>query len=233
MRAAKIIGSTSLLAFVVFLFFGPWHVVDLSRSVQGALLINLALSLAFFVQHSGMVRRSFQDGLAKIVPHYLTAAIYAIASGLALFAVLILWQPTNILLVSADGPWRWLLHGVFLAALLGFSRGTKSLGKLDAFGARPIKVKFFGKREKTPVLTIRGFYKWVRHPLYSMVIVMIWTGPDLTADRLLFNIVWTIGVIIGGILEERDLIALFGDDYRQYQQQVPMFIPTRRPYPGN
>jgi protein-S-isoprenylcysteine O-methyltransferase Ste14 len=29
-------------------------------------------------------------------------------------------------------------------------------------------------------------------------------------------------------LEERDLVDLFGDDYRRYRQQVSMLVPWRR-----
>ncbi len=74
---------------------------------------------------------------------------------------------------------------------------------------------------------VKGPYRWVRHPLYLFMILMIWACPDLTADRLLFNGLWTVWIVIGSILEERDLMLEFGDVYREYQQRVPMFIPRR------
>ena len=70
---------------------------------------------------------------------------------------------------------------------------------------------------------------WVRHPLYLFLILMFWSYPDLTADRLLFNVLWTVWMIIGTVLEERDLVASFGDAYRDYQAEVPMLIPYRFP----
>ena len=57
------------------------------------------------------------------------------------------------------------------------------------------------------------------------MIVLFWSCPSLTADRLLFNILWTIWVVIGTILEERDLVDDFGDAYRDYQATVPMLVP--------
>ena len=36
---------------------------------------------------------------------------------------------------------------------------------------------------------------------------------------------WTAWIVIGSILEERDLVFEFGDVYREYQRRVPMFIP--------
>ena len=56
---------------------------------------------------------------------------------------------------------------------------------------------------------------------------MIWSYPHLTADRALFNVLWTLWIFTGSVLEERDLVAEFGDRYRDYQNKVPMLIPWR------
>ncbi|MCK7479628.1 MAG: hypothetical protein M0C28_21625 [Candidatus Moduliflexus flocculans] len=56
-------------------------------------------------------------------------------------------------------------------------------------------------------MTITGPYRLVRHPLYLLSIVMIWSCPDLTTDRLLFNLLWTGWIVVGAYLEERDLVA--------------------------
>ena len=77
-------------------------------------------------------------------------------------------------------------------------------------------------------MVVRGLYRWVRHPLYLAMLMMIWSYPDLTADRLLFNVLFTGWIIVGTVLEERDLVENFGDDYRNYQRRVPMLIPYRR-----
>jgi len=59
--------------------------------------------------------------------------------------------------------------------------------------------------------------------------LMIWSYPNLTADRMLFNVLCTIWMIIGTVLEERDLVVSFGKTYRDYQNKVPMLIPYRLP----
>jgi protein-S-isoprenylcysteine O-methyltransferase Ste14 len=57
---------------------------------------------------------------------------------------------------------------------------------------------------------------------------MIWSAPDLTSDRLLFNVIWSAYVLAGLRLEERDLIALHGQAYRDYRARVPMLLPRVR-----
>jgi protein-S-isoprenylcysteine O-methyltransferase Ste14 len=225
--AATLFGGASLLLLGLFLLLGPIYSVDMGLSIAGALGLNAALCLLFFVQHSGMVRKSFQQRLAAIIPYHYHGAIYSIASGAVLFALLLLWQPTELTLASADGLFRSLLRGAFFAAILGFLWSARALGAFDTFGIRPLQAAMRGKTITAVPLAIRGPYRWVRHPIYAFVLVMLWSYPDLTADRLLLNATWTIWIFVGTILEERDLVAAFGQPYREYQRQVPMLLPWR------
>jgi protein-S-isoprenylcysteine O-methyltransferase Ste14 len=111
--------------------------------------------------------------------------------------------------------------------MAGFYWGVRSLGSFDPLGIKIIKRRLYNREQKTLSLAARGAYQWVRHPLYFFIIIMIWSFPVLTSDRLLFNIIWTIWIVIGTILEERDLIAEFGYGYREYQKKVPMIIPSK------
>ena len=57
------------------------------------------------------------------------------------------------------------------------------------------------------------------------MIIVFWSAPLLTMDRLLFNILWTIWVVAATFLEEQDLADDFGQAYRDYQAKVPMLVP--------
>lgn len=227
--AAQVIGASSLVAFGVFLFRGPVQFVDLARTDAEAIAVNTLLSLGFFLQHSLMVRTSTRDRLAALVPRHFHGAVYSIASGLALIMVLVFWQPTEWALVSIGSPYRLLLRAFFVAAILSFVWGVRALGTFDGFGVRPVRAHLRGEVPRVVPLSIRGPYRWVRHPLYTVVLVLIWSNPDLTGDRLMFNITWTIWIVIGTILEERDLVEDFGEDYLRYREIVPMLIPWRLP----
>lgn len=104
-----------------------------------------------------------------------------------------------------------------------------SLISVDPFGVQALLEHPNPTTEPTPTVITKGAYGWVRHPAYFTILLLIWGYPDLTADRLLLNLLFTLWIIVGTIFEERDLVELFGEDYRVYQRTVPMLIPYRIP----
>lgn len=75
-----------------------------------------------------------------------------------------------------------------------------------------------------------GAYRMVRHPRYLSA------GVGVIANALLINYVGMYLMIlvlfpVGFVMlmfEERDLVNRFGDEYRQYQREVPQIIPRFR-----
>ncbi len=222
------LGGGSLLLFTFFVLFGtPWP-INLALSDPARLLWDSLLCVVFFVQHSGMIRRSAKARMAKRIPAFYQPALYSIASGLALFVLILLWQRTAQFLFHLHGPARWLSAGVALAAIAGFVWGVRALRDFDPFGTRPIIAAIRGAPVPASPFVARGPYRYVRHPLYLFMLVLIWSTPRFTTDQLLFNVLWTCWIIIATRLEERDLRAEFGETYRQYQLSVAMLLPSPR-----
>jgi protein-S-isoprenylcysteine O-methyltransferase Ste14 len=226
---SALLGGLSLLGFASFLAVGPFEVIPLGLSPRAALAWDAALCVLFFVQHSSMIRRPFRERLARLVPVHYHAALYSIAAGLALVLLLGLWQHSNIVLASVQGPPRWVVRGVFLATGPVFLWALRALGPFDTFGLEPIRAHLRGAPPRAHPFAIRGPYRWVRHPLYCLFLVMLWASPDVTADRLLFAALFTGWIVLGTVLEERDLVQALGDPYREYQERVPMLLPWRWP----
>lgn len=81
--------------------------------------------------------------------------------------------------------------------------------------------------EASPVLMIGGIHQYVRHPLYLGTFLFIW-GLFLVlpyASLFIANCVITLYTLAGIKLEERKLVADFGESYRHYQQTVPPLLP--------
>jgi protein-S-isoprenylcysteine O-methyltransferase Ste14 len=86
---------------------------------------------------------------------------------------------------------------------------------------------------ETGKLAREGIYARVRHPRYASA------GLGLIGNVLLINylglyILFLLLIVVGiGLLalEERELVDRFGEAYRQYQREVPRFIPRLRRRP--
>lgn len=220
------IGGGSLLLFVYFLLFGTPSRIGIAHSDSGRLAFDAALCLAFFLQHSGMIRRGARQRLAKRIPTTYHPALYSIASGVFLCALVVAWQPTTDFLFHLRGSARWLSAAIAFLAAAGFAWGVHSLRAFDAFGTAPLKAVLRGTTAPPCPFVARGPYRCVRHPLYLFMLLLIWSTPRFSTDQLLFNLLWTAWIVVGTKLEERDLLVEFGRTYREYQESVPMLIPS-------
>lgn len=220
-------GRASMLLFVFFLFRGGLDLFRLGFSEISSLAWNAMLSLVFFIQHSYMIRKHFRIRLSGIIPAHFNDAVFTIFSSIVLTCVVLFWQPTETVLYTLQGFTRWSARGIFFLSIIGFGWGAWTLKSFDPFGVKPIRAHLAGKPLETHPFTLQGPYLWVRHPLYFFAIVMMWSCPDGSTDRLLFNVLWTAWIYVGTVFEEKDLLSDFGQQYRAYQRKVPMLIPWK------
>src|SRR5262249_44949624 len=121
-------------------------------------------------------------------------------------------------------------------AVMGFSivgwfivlLSTFLINHFELFGLHQAFNSLGGRAMPEPRFKAPALYKIVRHPIYLGFIIAFWAAPVMTIGHLLFAVVTTAYILLGIYLEERDLIELFGDQYKQYRQRVGMLIPFRR-----
>lgn len=224
---SPVLGGFSMILFLGFLYHGSFQVLRFGFAENGVLLWNGFLSALFFLQHSVMIRQGFKSWISKHLPERYLNALFSFMASIMLLAVVALWQQSQTILLQLQGIYRYLSRGIFVLALVGFYWGVSALKHFDPFGRAPIKDYIRQKTRKPMPLHFFGPYLWVRHPLYFFLLLTIWSCPDLTLDRILFNVLWTAWIFIGTYFEERDLVSEFGAEYTRYQRKVPMLIPWK------
>jgi protein-S-isoprenylcysteine O-methyltransferase Ste14 len=158
-----------------------------------------------------------------------------------MFAVITL-LPFGVLLLLYPGATIWQVTSVaeivFRAwQIVGLVGLTVSLLQIDLgqfSGLSQIRAHFSGDPLPLPAepLQTGGVYRLFRHPLYVFSLLVIWFQPVMSEALFAFNIGATAYFLLGSLLEEKRLIAIFGDQYRDYQKQVAWMLPRLKRKPA-
>ncbi|HVH86314.1 MAG TPA: isoprenylcysteine carboxylmethyltransferase family protein [Terriglobales bacterium] len=191
-----------------------------------ALGIDLVLLGIFAVQHSVMARKGFKQQWTRIVASYVERSTYVVAASAALALLLWQWRPL---------PGRiWDVRGTALGSVLNVTfwigwgillLSTFLVNHFELFGLAQVWTYFRGAQFHSPEFKTPALYNVVRHPIYLGFVVAFWSAPLMTVGHLLFAIATTGYILVGIYFEEKDLIASFGDKYRDYRNRVPMHVP--------
>jgi len=134
------------------------------------------------------------------------------------------WLDSYLFKTWLINPW---FHGIsFFVGLIIFrlvincSRNTgKLLARLGREGDLP--------RMETNKLVTEGYYACMRHPMHFGLLFFPWALAFLIGSLSFILIIAPLEILFMIIMikfiEEREAIKKFGDEYIQYQKQVPMF----------
>jgi methanethiol S-methyltransferase len=191
--------------------------------MQGPVLVFIAV-LGWGALHSLLAGRSAKAVVRRRfgpLGEKLYRIVYNAAAAITLIPLLaVLAGNLGPVLVKIPWPgWLVMAFGQLAAfALLGFSF-------LQSDPPGFLGLRQLGGGQADPPLFTSGAYSIVRHPMYSLGLLLLWLFPILTAGILAFDLGITLYILVGSELEERKLIEEYGDEYRRYQKKVARLIP--------
>ena len=173
---------------------------------------SIMASLGF----KNLLQRTFGNGFMQFYRlFYNVFSVISFVPILYLMAIL-----PNRDLYQVPSPWNYLmLVGQGLSVVLLFVAVLQT-DTLAFIGLRQIV-----SDEKSGKLVTGGLYRFVRHPLYTFGLLILWLTPNMSINSLVFYVSLTIYILVGAYFEEKKLVREFGQEYLDYQIATPMLIP--------
>ncbi len=224
-----------LIAFLYAIVFTGNLYVDktIDSGEPGALgrslLINALLLALFAIQHTIMARPGFKRSWTAIVPRVVERSTFVLFASLILILLYWQWQPMPEEVWNVAGTTLGTVLWVLFWAGWGLVLlATFMLNHFELFGLQQVYLNVVQRDPQAAAFKTPGLYRYVRHPIMLGFIIAFWSTPTMSQGHLLFAVMTMGYIMVGVTLEERDLIAHFGEEYRDYKRQVRALIPIRK-----
>jgi len=192
---------------------------------QEATLI-IAVFIGYFVLHSLTASLWMKQRVARCCPAvmpYYRLAFNLLATITALPLIYLAWRYPGASIWQWEGAAFYIVNTIALLALIALLYSIRLYDMSEFMGLRQAggQVKEVHDQEH---FHLSPFHRFVRHPWYFLILVLIWTR-DLSANQLLIYSLVTLYLLVGSRLEERKLIAYHGNVYREYRKRVAGLFP--------
>lgn len=171
-----------------------------------------------------MARRGLKQWWTQFIPKPFERSTYVLFASLTLLLLFWQWRPIPTVVWHIEEPEMAATIAIlsFVGWVIVF---TSTFLTNHLFGLHQVTNHLTGRQMPPSIFPPPLLYNFVRHPIYLGFIIAFWAAPTMSVGHLLFAAVTTAYIFVGILLEEGDLIGMFGDEYRRYEQRVSMLFP--------
>jgi protein-S-isoprenylcysteine O-methyltransferase Ste14 len=196
-----------------------------SESYSTVLILVLAWG-AYFVIHSWLASLQLKRSIARNWPQFMPLYRLCFNALATLLIIPPLWWSFTLpgpQLWQWSGGFWWIANGLALLALLGVAWSMQDYDSGEFLGIRQWREKEMSVEDQEG-FHVSPLHRFVRHPWYSLSLVLIWTR-DMDLAFITSAVVMSIYFVVGSRLEEQKLTVYHGDKYRRYCELVPGLLP--------
>jgi len=199
------------------------------ESNAGAIAFDLGWVLLFGAQHILMSRPGFKRAWRARLPLASERPTFTLLAGAIMAGAIWTWQPVPGVLWSVDGT-----AAVFLRMVAGLGWAyllfaSFAINHLELFGVQQAWQHLRGQEITSPVFERRWMYRFDRHPIMTGMLIGLWVTPHMSMGQLVLATGLSLYMAVGVTLEERELLRVHGDGYREYMREVGTLVPRFGP----
>lgn len=179
---------------------------------------------------SEKVKIFFKKTFGKLIAFY--RLVFNLFSFVGLYLIWDLAPHPTLQIYKLPPPYDYLVLIPQLISLAGIMWSFKYVCFKEFIGLNQIDRYFKNEYsdnelDENYTLRIEGPYKYSRHPIYFFSIIFLMFRAEMNLFYLTMFISFTLYFYIGSYYEEKKMVRLFGDDYRDYQKKVPGIFPIK------
>lgn len=201
-------------------------------ALQTAVIVVLFSLFAF--SHSWLasnkIKRNIAEKLGGKIAFY---RLFYNLSSLLFFSVFYFLSPRpDVIVYDLHYPFDIITFALQVLSLIGLIWSAKTIDMMEFLGVKQIERYLNGSYniddlDEQQTLKIEGAFKFVRHPIYLFSILFLGLRPTMSLFYLVMFVCFVIYFYAGSIYEEKKLVEKYGDEYREYQKNVPRMIPVK------
>ena len=197
------------------------------------LLIVLLFSL-FAFSHTWLASRKLKTALVEKIGDRIAfyRMFYNVSSILFFLAFIAVAPKPDVIIYDLQFPFDIITFALQVLSLIGLIWTFSQFDSKEFLGISQI-IRYFNGTYKAETLDEKqelkfgGAFKLSRHPVYLFSILFLGFRPQMSLFYLILFICCVVYFYVGSIYEEKKLVEVFGNEYREYQKRTTRIFPFR------